>query len=147
MLYLFIVSCILWHECILLLVKLTIQLHPVSILIILGAVPLLPLTSLFIYGLLNHAISSSDCIVSNDKWIMNLKGYGRKQSSPNLRYYPGFCLMDVKKTTKRLSNDSQSLSQDRNRGPPEYKALGRHCHTSSWHSSWVEALLSVHLTS
>jgi hypothetical protein len=38
---------------------------------------------------------------------MNWKGYGRKQSQPNLRYYPGICLEGLRKTRKtsvRIAN-------------------------------------------
>jgi hypothetical protein len=45
----------------------------------------------FIYGLFNDAVSSSDYrpIASNETMIneiMNWKGYGRKESWPNLRF-------------------------------------------------------------
>jgi hypothetical protein len=33
--------------------------------------------------------------------IMNGKGFGRKQSWPNLRYYASICLEGVRKTTKK----------------------------------------------
>jgi hypothetical protein len=32
--------------------------------------------------------------------LMNWKGYGRKRSQPNLRYYPGICLEELRKTIK-----------------------------------------------
>jgi hypothetical protein len=47
---------------------------------------------------------------------MNWKGYGREWSWPNLRYYPGIFLEGLRKTTRNLLQDIQSL------GPPEYKA-------------------------
>jgi hypothetical protein len=34
--------------------------------------------------------------------IMNWKGYGRKQSWPNLRYYPQISLKGQRKTTNSL---------------------------------------------
>jgi hypothetical protein len=34
---------------------------------------------------------------------MNWKGYGRKQSRPNIRHYPGIWLEGLRKTTKSLS--------------------------------------------
>jgi hypothetical protein len=54
--------------------------------------------------------------------MMNWKGCVRKQSWPNLRYYPGICLAGPRKSTKNLSQDSWSLGQDLNLGPPEYEA-------------------------
>jgi hypothetical protein len=40
----------------------------------------------------------------------------------NLRHYPIICLEGLKKTTKNLSQDSQSPDWDLNLVPPEYKA-------------------------
>jgi hypothetical protein len=51
-----------------------------------------------------------------------LESIGRKQSWPNLRYYPGICVEKLRKTIKNLSQDSWSLSRDLNSGLPEYKA-------------------------
>jgi hypothetical protein len=77
--------------------------------------------------------------------MMNWKGFGRKLSWCNRRYYPGICLEGLRKTTKNLSQDSQSLGQDLNPGPPKYNAgvlttQPRHS-TSVCHSSggmcWV----------
>jgi hypothetical protein len=53
---------------------------------------------------------------------MNLKGCGRKQSWPNLRYYPGIFLEGLRKTTKALSQDNRFPCQDLNSGPTEYEA-------------------------
>jgi hypothetical protein len=61
---------------------------------------LLSFRFLFICGLFNDSISSSDCISSND--IMNWKYCRRKRSWPNLRYYPGICLEGLKRTTRLL---------------------------------------------
>jgi hypothetical protein len=53
---------------------------------------------------------------------MNRKGYGRKQSWHNLRYYPGICLEGLRKAMETLSQDSHSPGEDLNLGPPEYEA-------------------------
>jgi hypothetical protein len=53
---------------------------------------------------------------------MNLKGYERKWSLPNKRYYLGICLKTMRKTTKNLSQDSQYSSRDSDPGPPGYEA-------------------------
>jgi hypothetical protein len=76
----------------------------------------------FICSLFNDVASSSDFTVSNDMILMNWKGYRRKQSWPNLRYYPGICMLGQRKTTKNVSQDSQSPGQDLNLGSLEYKA-------------------------
>jgi hypothetical protein len=49
---------------------------------------------------------------------MNSKGYGRTQSWPNLKYYPGTCL-GLRKTIKTISQDSQSPGPGLNLGPSE----------------------------
>jgi hypothetical protein len=54
--------------------------------------------------------------------MMNLKGYARKLSPPNLRSYPGICLEGLRKTTKTLIQDSRSQGRDLNPVPPEYEA-------------------------
>jgi hypothetical protein len=41
--------------------------------------------------------------------MMNLKGYGRKQPGPNLRYYPGIFLVGLRKTKKKTSVRIASL--------------------------------------
>jgi hypothetical protein len=48
---------------------------------------------------------------------MKGKGYGRKQLCPNLRHYPGICLI---KTTEKLSPSSRFAERDSNSGPPKY---------------------------
>jgi hypothetical protein len=53
---------------------------------------------------------------------MNGKGYSRKRSWPNLRYYPVIRLKGLKKTMKPLSRDSRSPGRDLNPVPPEYEA-------------------------
>jgi hypothetical protein len=58
---------------------------------------------------------------------MNWKGYGKKHSWPNLRHYPDIFLKGLRKTTKSLCQDCQSLDQV-NVEPPEYEVcqlLGR----------------------
>jgi hypothetical protein len=77
----------------------------------------------FIRSLFNDAFSVTKISVrwKDDAWIMNWKGYGRKWSCTNLRHYPGICLERLRKTTKILSQDSRSLGQDLNPGPPEYE--------------------------
>jgi hypothetical protein len=49
----------------------------------------------------------------------NLEGSGR---SLILRSYPGIILDRLRKITKNLSQDSRSLGQDLNPGPPKYEA-------------------------
>jgi hypothetical protein len=51
-----------------------------------------------------------------------MKEHERKWSSPNLRHYSGICLKGLRKITKNLSEDSQSLNQDLNLEPPIYEA-------------------------
>jgi hypothetical protein len=52
---------------------------------------------------------------------MNWKGYGRKWSWPNLKYYAGTCLEGLKKTTKTLTQDEQSVGKDLNLEPSYMK--------------------------
>jgi hypothetical protein len=52
---------------------------------------------------------------------MNWEGFRRKKSWPNLRYYPGICLKELRKTMKGFSQDSKFLGRDLNGGPPEYE--------------------------
>jgi hypothetical protein len=54
--------------------------------------------------------------------MMNWKGYERKRSWRNLRYYPSICPQGLRRTTKGLGQDSRSAGQDLNPGPPEYEA-------------------------
>jgi hypothetical protein len=60
--------------------------------------------------------------VSNERWPVNRKGFGRKRLWPNVRYYPGICLDGLRKTTESLIQDSRSPDRDLNPGPPEYEA-------------------------
>jgi hypothetical protein len=54
---------------------------------------------------------------------MNWKGYGRKQSWPNLRYYPGICLEGLTKTTKTSVRIAGLQNKIRTQDlPPEYEA-------------------------
>jgi hypothetical protein len=52
---------------------------------------------------------------------MNWKGFGRSGLGLILRYYPGICLERLKKTTKKLSQDSRHWSWDFNVGPNAYR--------------------------
>jgi hypothetical protein len=54
--------------------------------------------------------------------MMNWKGCERKRPGFNLRYYPGICWGERRKTTKTLSQDSRSLGGGMNPGSPEYEA-------------------------
>jgi hypothetical protein len=49
--------------------------------------------------------------------MMNWKGRVRKRSWPNLRYYTGICLEELRETTKNLTQDSRSPGQDLNLEP------------------------------
>jgi hypothetical protein len=52
---------------------------------------------------------------------MNWRRYGRQWSWCNSRYYPGLCLEGLTEFTKSCQ-DSWSLGQDLNVGPPNFKA-------------------------
>jgi hypothetical protein len=54
--------------------------------------------------------------------MMNWKGFSRKISWPNLRYYPGICLEGLKKRRKTSIRITGRRSRDLNPGPPEYDA-------------------------
>jgi hypothetical protein len=54
--------------------------------------------------------------------MMNWKGGGRKRSWPNFRYNPSICLEGLRKSTKRISQDSRSPVRDLNPGYPAYEA-------------------------
>jgi hypothetical protein len=49
----------------------------------------------------------------------NSKGYGRKRSWSNLRYYPGLCLEGLRKITKSLSQNIRSSDRDLKTGLPD----------------------------
>jgi hypothetical protein len=53
---------------------------------------------------------------------MNWKGCGRKRSWPNLIYYPGIYLQELRKPTKDLSQGNRSPGRDLNAGPLKYEA-------------------------
>jgi hypothetical protein len=55
--------------------------------------------------------------------MMNWKDVEGNGHGLNLRYHPGFCLEGLRKTTKHLSQDSQSPSKDLKPGPPNYEAV------------------------
>jgi hypothetical protein len=52
---------------------------------------------------------------------MKWKGYGRKWTWPNLRYFPGVCMERMREITKNLSQDSRSPGEDLNPGPHKYE--------------------------
>jgi hypothetical protein len=54
--------------------------------------------------------------------MMNWKGCRRKLSWPNVRHYTSICPEGLRKTTKKLSQDSWSLGQELNPELPEYDA-------------------------
>jgi hypothetical protein len=47
---------------------------------------------------------------------------GRKQLSPNLKYFSSIFLEELRKTIKFLSEDSQYPGRDWNQVPPKYKS-------------------------
>jgi hypothetical protein len=53
---------------------------------------------------------------------MSWKGFGRKWSRPNCRYYTGIRLEGLRKNHEKLSQDSRSPGRDLNPEPPEYEA-------------------------
>jgi hypothetical protein len=68
---------------------------------------------------------------------MDWKGFGRKRSWPNSRYYPGICLEGVRKTTKTSIRTARSPGRDFNRGTPHRKCwpLGHDVRSFLWHGS------------
>jgi hypothetical protein len=72
--------------------------------------------------LFKDALSSSDYIALKEEGMINWEGCGRKQSRPNLKYYPSIYLEGLRKAIEILSHNSWPLGQDLNSGPPEYKA-------------------------
>jgi hypothetical protein len=55
----------------------------------------------WICSLFNDAISVSRSVEWRcGKWMMNWKGFGRRRSWPNLRYFPGICLKNEKNHEK-----------------------------------------------
>jgi hypothetical protein len=58
-----------------------------------------------------------------------------------LRYYPGIRMEGPNKTTRNLYQDSRSLGEDFNLGPPKYEAgvliiQPRHSINDSIHGDW-----------
>jgi hypothetical protein len=56
-----------------------------------------------VYTLFNDAVSSSECVVSNERMIINSRLeniYARKRSLPNLRKLPCVCVEELRKCTK-----------------------------------------------
>jgi hypothetical protein len=54
-------------------------------------------------------------------WMLKWKGFGRKRSWPNEKYYLRIRLGVLRKTAKPVIQDSQSLSRDSDPGPPEHE--------------------------
>jgi hypothetical protein len=63
-----------------------------------------------------------DYVAFDDRWIMNLKGFGRRRWPPNRGTNPGICLEGLKKTTKPLSHYSRYPDGDSNLAPPKYNS-------------------------
>jgi hypothetical protein len=88
---------------------------------------------------------------------MNCKEYGRKESWPNLRYFPSSCLEGLRKTMKTLSHDNQWPRQDLNWASPQYRlealhrnrqhteklAISEYSETSDYHSRIIRFPSSV----
>jgi hypothetical protein len=53
---------------------------------------------------------------------MNSNGRGKKLSWHNLKYYPDTCLEGPRKTTRNVSQDTQSPGRNLNPGPPQNEA-------------------------
>lgn len=53
---------------------------------------------------------------------MNWKGYERKWTAPNMRYYPEISPEMLRKTSKNLSQESRSPGRDLNQESPECEA-------------------------
>jgi len=53
---------------------------------------------------------------------MNCKGFGKKRSLANLRYYSGICRGGTEESHEKLSQDSQSPGGGLKPGPVEYEA-------------------------
>jgi hypothetical protein len=53
-----------------------------------------------------------------------LESNGRKRSWPNIRYHPVISLEKLRKTTKRLSQNSRSPCRDSDSRPHEYESRG-----------------------
>jgi hypothetical protein len=80
---------------------------------------------LYLFILFNDAVSSWDYKASNNtRLTMNRKGYGRKLSWSNLRYYPGIAWRDWEKLEKSCQ-DNRSPGRDLNQRYPEYEARER----------------------
>jgi hypothetical protein len=52
----------------------------------------------------------------------NCKGCGKKQANAHLRYDPTIFLDGLRKTLKNFNQNSRSLSEDFNLGPPNCEA-------------------------
>jgi hypothetical protein len=58
--------------------------------------------------------------------MTNWKGYGKKRSWNDLRYYTGICLEELRATTKISSDNSRCSVWDLNPRLPEYEADDTH---------------------
>jgi hypothetical protein len=78
----------------------------------------------FVCSLFNYTFSVTQTInveQKGDRWMMNWKGFGRKQSWPSIKVLSRHLLGGTGKNTKILSEDSRSLGWDLNTGPPKYE--------------------------
>jgi hypothetical protein len=83
----------------------------------------LPRTCLYFWFLVT-ARSVGQIIACNGRIIMNLKGLGRKQPLPNLRYYPCIWLEGLRKTTSNRGQDNQCPDRVLNTRYPKYEGSG-----------------------
>jgi hypothetical protein len=68
---------------------------------------------------------------------MNGKGFGRKLSRPNARYYAGIGLEELRKITKTSVSIAGRRTRDLSPGPPEYEASVNHSTTKCGFKGWV----------
>jgi hypothetical protein len=87
--------------------------HNLSLILCLIRVSSIFFIHLFIYGLFNDPISSSDYAALNNEW--------KEAVWSNLKYYPGIFLMTLKKIIKTLRHDSQSRTEMWTRDLPKTK--------------------------
>jgi hypothetical protein len=70
---------------------------------------------LFICSLFNDTVSNSDHAALND-WIIVKREWERKWPWPNVRYYPGICVVGLRKTTRN------SVRTDSDWAPARYQS-------------------------
>jgi hypothetical protein len=58
-----------------------------------------------------HTLGNKNCVY---QCFYALERYGKKRPWPDLIKYPGICLKGLRKATKMLGQDSQSLGRDFN---------------------------------